>query len=1350
MSATQIKGSQVRALAGDISGTGNAVSVDKLKGTPISATVPTTGQSLVFNGTSWAPSSGSGGAATALATTGADVVVSGATPPLTGQILTATSPTTAAWQSPGANPYAGTGSFVLTNTYHYDDGTFNASPERSTGLAYDGTNFWMFTETNAILKVSGDGTQMSRYPIPSGQPSDMIFAFSYIWVVSDSFSLHKIDPSTGAIVATYVSGIQIKRLTANASYIFASGNSNGGVIYRFDPVTGLFNNQFVMPQGSVVPDSIVTDGNTTLWIIDQASALVQRVNRDPSYATLQVFNTTWIAVDSGVGGNAITIVYAFHGSGPVSVGVVGNDITITIVNGFGGDTEGAITSAVNNDPVASLLVKGASGSYSDRHNYNTAPYNTPQNLANGTDHQLGTIDVSASGLPVAGISAAGFLWVTMNNGDLLKIDQAADTVLATFPSGASALGGIVNDGRFIYVTETAPDNKFHTFDYANASGEYFVDIIPAGNVPDDIVWDNGDNLWSMGSSDPIIRRLNKKDGSLLGQTDITGHGFPRRGTYVNAFLYVTTSIGHLLKIDPTTDVLTSYFRTGTSEQPYGPDSLNGGADAVFASEQPGLTKFTAVASGPAGNNITIQFTPGGVAGSEVVSVLSTAIEVQIEDNVSTSQQIADAVNAFPAASALVVASVIGGGSAESVMLGPLNLVGGADATTATFTDPYGVTWTAVTPGAAGNSITIELASGGTAGSESVGVVGTAITITIESGVSKAFEIVAASNGYPSAAALATASTASVTALVFSGVTISNGSVFLVADPSTKTIWYFNHNTELFADIPLDISAINTPDDIMWDQATTFWSLDFTSTTIKRIDAFSGTPLGDVLLAADGGLPRRLGNILAQGYLWVIMDDGNLLRCDPYGTGNILATYSQGGVSLSGIYTWGSETIYLSATGADNVIARFVFDNGTIYHHVVHTQDLNHPADRIKEAAIWFWTLDIGDAHIRKVKMDGGDTLESIDISSEGSPKDLVAIGTILYITLTNGKVARLNTGYQQATASLVLADLTFVSTSPGSGPNGYNVQYTGGGTGGTATVTVYDGATIVVDIESGVTTAQTVADAIIASTGNGPWITTITGSASNPQVTTAQTFFTGGGDVTPFLLSSLDSGKSALAGISEVAWGGPQGPAVGFTSPSNGYVRLIANGANDGVGDGFFFNGTPIIGGFPDRMAADATDLWVCDRSGQTDAPFRMLISTMTILGYITGAFGPNTTPMGVALLGGYTYMGDGNYPIVYKINPATNSVIKKINVGDSSGGNNWAQVRGIISDATSLWIASSVGNSFSTGIAMERITSDRVVAGIHSIDNDLTGDYDPMVKVGDALFVRMNYNMHRFNTNLG
>jgi hypothetical protein len=88
--------------------------------------------------------------------------------------------------------------------------------------------------------------------------------------------------------------------------------------------------------------------------------------------------------------------------------------------------------------------------------------------------------------------------------------------------------------------------------------------------------------------------------------------------------------------------------------------------------------YKAVTAGTGGNSITIAYTTGGTAGSELVTVVSNAITVQIASGVSTAQQIVTAVNASGAAAALVVASVFG--KAANKQTGPVsatNLIGGS-------------------------------------------------------------------------------------------------------------------------------------------------------------------------------------------------------------------------------------------------------------------------------------------------------------------------------------------------------------------------------------------------------------------------------------------------------------------------------------------------------------------------------------------------------------------------------------------------------------------------------------------------------------------------------------------------
>jgi hypothetical protein len=49
--------------------------------------------------------------------------------------------------------------------------------------------------------------------------------------------------------------------------------------------------------------------------------------------------------------------------------------------------------------------------------------------------------------------------------------------------------------------------------------------------------------------------------------------------------------------------------------------------------------FTAVATGTSGNGLTVTYTTGAVAGSEVVTASATGVSIQISNGVSTATQI---------------------------------------------------------------------------------------------------------------------------------------------------------------------------------------------------------------------------------------------------------------------------------------------------------------------------------------------------------------------------------------------------------------------------------------------------------------------------------------------------------------------------------------------------------------------------------------------------------------------------------------------------------------------------------------------------------------------------------------
>lgn len=104
----------------------------------------------------------------------------------------------------------------------------------------------------------------------------------------------------------------------------------------------------------------------------------------------------------------------------------------------------------------------------------------------------------------------------------------------------------------------------------------------------------------------------------------------------------------------------------------------GPAAAAASAAKQDLT-YTADGLGTGGNAITVTYTAGGTAGSELVSVVGSAISVQIASGVSTATQVKAAVDAFPAAAALVNITISGTGSNAQVAQSATSLAGGVSA-----------------------------------------------------------------------------------------------------------------------------------------------------------------------------------------------------------------------------------------------------------------------------------------------------------------------------------------------------------------------------------------------------------------------------------------------------------------------------------------------------------------------------------------------------------------------------------------------------------------------------------------------------------------------------------------------
>lgn len=141
--------------------------------------------------------------------------------------------------------------------------------------------------------------------------------------------------------------------------------------------------------------------------------------------------------------------------------------------------------------------------------------------------------------------------------------------------------------------------------------------------------------------------------------------------------------------------------------------------------------YTAVNPGSAGNSISIEYTDGATAGSEVVSVLGNAISIQIEDGVSTATQIKAAYDLVAGAVALATVAITGTGGNAQDLEAEQNLAGGTgsnssaaaslvsainanatlDGRLSASSSNAVVTLTALEPGELGNSISLASSNG---------------------------------------------------------------------------------------------------------------------------------------------------------------------------------------------------------------------------------------------------------------------------------------------------------------------------------------------------------------------------------------------------------------------------------------------------------------------------------------------------------------------------------------------------------------------------------------------------------------------------------------------------------------
>lgn len=246
----------------------------------------------------------------------------------------------------------------------------------------------------------------------------------------------------------------------------------------------------------------------------------------------------------------------------------------------------------------------------------------------------------------------------MDTADGLRVAKAGDTM-----SGNLAMGGNLVTGLGAPVAAN------------DAVRKAYVDALSAGSV------------WLSPIQDPdlIDDSLNAPPGSpVFGDVYIAGAaptgawaGFPGYAFWHNGAAW-TDLLGRAVVVGDRFGVSMESATAAAGGLAGQENKIAQIATAVKAAAVIQDLTYTADGPGATGNAITVAYTTGATAGSEVVSVVGTAISVQIDSGNSTATQVKAAVDAFPAAAALVNVTISGtAGNAQTAPVSATNLASGA-------------------------------------------------------------------------------------------------------------------------------------------------------------------------------------------------------------------------------------------------------------------------------------------------------------------------------------------------------------------------------------------------------------------------------------------------------------------------------------------------------------------------------------------------------------------------------------------------------------------------------------------------------------------------------------------------
>jgi hypothetical protein len=294
--------------------------------------------------------------------------------------------------------------------------------------------------------------------------------------------------------------------------------------------------------------------------------------------------------------------------------------------------------------------------------------------------------------------------------------------------------------------------------------------------------------------------------------------------------------------------------------------LSGGTPAVKASLTLQGFNFLAASAGTSANSTRVRITSGATAGSEVVTVSSQDITIQIATrstsytpfsypqagvDFSTRKQILAAYNAVGAATALAAISIVP--SLEKVdaisTVGYTNLSGGLAAAAAAGT-AQGVTATANATGSTANGVIVKFTPGATAGSEVVtDNADGSFTVQIQSGTSTELQIKTALNADTGFSALYTATDSSDATTVLAGLVPLTGAAsqpgmgFYTDNTSTTLTTTYQYLA--FDDVMSSVDIQNTDASgnnvlsISWDGINVHGLLGATQQRIFRPVNYSG-------------------------------------------------------------------------------------------------------------------------------------------------------------------------------------------------------------------------------------------------------------------------------------------------------------------------------------------------------------------------------------------------------------------------------------------------------------------------------------------------------------------------------